>query len=32
VNNDQWPNDGIEWSITVALLCVVGMTWWVILQ
>jgi hypothetical protein len=29
---DQWPNDRIEWSITIALFVVVAMTWWIILS
>ena len=29
---DQWPNDRLEWSITIAVACIVGMTWWIILS
>ena len=30
--HDQWPNDHIEWSVTIALFIIVGMTWWIILS
>jgi len=32
MTNDQWPNDRIEWSVTIALACIVGMAWWIILS